>query len=455
MPVQTRARQTDVLSESGSEEGTIPVIDHIINLCGFPDDSTMVEYIKQQGWTELTDVVTIQLDEVADFRTNNDDGSYKAKPMAHHIRKFKGFLLFYNRKCQELSSILDEEDVLEISKARFNEYLGSPSYHSDLQAGLAPSTSISSAVEDEFTAQEFRRGVKRDKNHYNDLKDDKHFNSWNRGFVATAFMHHTHYVLDENYVPRTPNEINVFWEIQTFMYAVFEEHLKTDKGKSLVSQYEDRRDAQSIYRELKKHAKSSTAAQISGDTLLKYITSARYPGNWKGTSYAFVLHWREQVKHYEKLELEDIPPKQKLRMLQNTVCDVADLANVKQLSDQIVARGEPPLNFEGYLELLLSACSTYDKSHTNPRQSGQRNVYAATMENDGEVFYDVNNTETFHVDTDISEILANTSSMRPLAKSTPSGGTSSFIPREEWLKLSKEQRDELVAKRRKERGIQQ
>ena len=54
------------------------------------------------------------------------------------------------------------------------------------------------------------------------------------------------------------------------MYAVLEDHLKTVKGKSLVSHYESTRDVQSIYyRELKKHALSSTAAQLSGDTLLQ------------------------------------------------------------------------------------------------------------------------------------------------------------------------------------------
>ena len=125
-------------------------------------------------------------------------------------------------------------------------------------------------------------------------------------------MHHTYRVLDESYVPKTPIEISLFQEMQTFMYAVFEEHLKTDTGKSLVCRYELTHDAQAIYKELKKHAKSSTAAQISGDTLLKYMTSARCPGNRRGTSYAFILHWREQVAQYEKLELEDVPPKQKL-----------------------------------------------------------------------------------------------------------------------------------------------
>jgi hypothetical protein len=96
-----------------------------------------------------------------------------------------------------------------------------------------------------------------------------------------------------------------------------------------VSQFEATRDAQSIYRELKKHALSSTAAQLSGDTLLQYITTARFPGNWRGTAYALVLHWKEQVMRSEKLEVDDFPPKQKLGMLQNAVGEVTELAYVK------------------------------------------------------------------------------------------------------------------------------
>jgi hypothetical protein len=75
-------------------------------------------------------------------------------------------------------------------------------------------------------------------------------------------------------------EIGLFQEMQTFMYAVFEEHLKMDIGMLHLSPCEVTRDAQSIYKELKKHAKSSTAA----------LTSACFPGNWRGRSYAFVLH---------------------------------------------------------------------------------------------------------------------------------------------------------------------
>ena len=417
------------------------IIEHIVDICGFPSDSTMKEIIVQEGWTDLTDVTTLTLDDVSNLTLYNADGSYAAKPLAHHVRKLKGFLLLYNRKCIDLSSNLDEDDVINLTKTAFLSYCGSPEYHVDIAQGLVPSqkTTVPTTVSGEFTAAEFRRGVKRDKTHYMELKDDKHFNTWNRGFVATAYMHHTDHILDENYKPATPTEIGLFREMQIFMYAVFEEKLKTDKGKSLVSEYESTRDAQSIYRELMKHAKSSTAAQLSGDTLLKYITSARYPGNWRGTSYAFVLHWKEQVTHYEKLEVESVPPKQKLRMLQNTIGDVADLASVKQQSDQVVARGGAALGFEEYLELLLSACSTYDKMHATPR-SGQRNVYAASIEQDDD-FYDAQDGLIFGVDTDVTDIIACATDMRLQGNPSNRNKESPFIPRDEWLKLSPEKRE--------------
>jgi Ca2+-binding EF-hand superfamily protein len=58
------------------------------------------------------------------------------------------------------------------------------------------------------------------------------------------------------------------------MYAVLEEKLTSEKVKLLISELEEKRDAQSVYHELKNHALGSTAAQLSGDTLLQYITTA-------------------------------------------------------------------------------------------------------------------------------------------------------------------------------------
>jgi hypothetical protein len=108
--------------------------------------------------------------------------------------------------------------------------------------------------------------VNRNKTHYEALKDDKCFNSC---FVSTSHMHHIHLILEEQYVPSSNDDIYIFKETQTFINVVLEDHLKTDNVNSLVSHYKDTRDAQQIYRNIKQHALGSTAAPITGDTLLE------------------------------------------------------------------------------------------------------------------------------------------------------------------------------------------
>jgi hypothetical protein len=217
---------------------------------------------------------------------------------------------------------------------------------------------------------------------------------------------------------------------------VLQTRLQTDKGKSLVSQFEATRDAQSIYQELVKHALSSTAAQLSGDTLLQYITTTQYPGTWRGTSHGFVFHWKEQVMKYKKLELEAFPPKQKLRLLQNAG-DVSELSYIKQIGDQDVARGHPALTYGSYMELLLSACSTYDKKLSLPGKQ-KRAVYQTEIDKHDNTDYPFDDTytggyEAYRVNTDISEIMANVSDTNRYGSTSNLGKTKSSQEQKDWL----------------------
>jgi hypothetical protein len=125
--------------------------------------------------------------------------------------------------------------------------------------------------------------------------------------------------------------------------------------------------------------------------------------------------------------LETVPPKQKLKLLQNTVSDVADLSNGKKLSDQVIPRGGTHLGYKEYLVLLFSACSTYDKTHAAPC-SGQQSVYTANF-TQVDNFYDAHDGYTYGVDTDVTGILAHTTTMK--CKGKPWGKCNDktlFIP---------------------------
>jgi hypothetical protein len=212
----------------------------------------MVEYITNKAWLTLTDVTMIMVDEVDNSRINKKDGSFEAKPMKLHLRKLQCFLLFYDSKSRKMYGPLDEEDVMGIWKSQFLTYYSSPEFLLDFAnrsksvINLAKNIGVATLV-DVLTAQEFCRGAKCDMTHYKQLKEEKHFNSWNLGFIAIAYMHHTHLVLDANYSPSSAIDVDLFKEMQTVMYAVLQEHLKTNKGKSLVSQFEGTCDTQSIY----------------------------------------------------------------------------------------------------------------------------------------------------------------------------------------------------------------
>jgi hypothetical protein len=58
------------------------VTEHIINICGFPDDS---EIFQQEGWTEIADIAMLTMQEADGLLSTNSDVSHKAKPMNLHL----------------------------------------------------------------------------------------------------------------------------------------------------------------------------------------------------------------------------------------------------------------------------------------------------------------------------------------------------------------------------------
>jgi hypothetical protein len=52
-----------------------------------PFDSVMMDIIPQQCWAKLANVTTLTLTVVSDLTLLKDDGTYWAKPSAHHLSK--------------------------------------------------------------------------------------------------------------------------------------------------------------------------------------------------------------------------------------------------------------------------------------------------------------------------------------------------------------------------------
>ena len=94
-----------------------------------------------------------------------------------------------------------------------------------------------------------------------------------------------------------------------------------DQGKSFVREHEKDYDAQAVYRKLVDHASKLTAAELTKDSLIEYLSTMKLDPHWQGTTEGFSLHWREQMRLLEDM----LPIAQhydsfvKKRMLKSTV----------------------------------------------------------------------------------------------------------------------------------------
>jgi hypothetical protein len=95
----------------------------------------------------------------------------------------------------------------------------------------------------------FKKGIKRNIALYPVLTQDTEWDLWNCSVVSLACAQSVEQVLDNKYVPSLPNDIALFSVKNKYIYAVFDQTLQSDKGKTIVCAYEDMLDAQKVYME--------------------------------------------------------------------------------------------------------------------------------------------------------------------------------------------------------------
>ena len=99
------------------------------------------------------------------------------------------------------------------------------------------------------------------------------------------------------------------------------------------------------------YALKSTQASLEGATILSYITSVKInDGSWKGTTFAFILHWNEQVRIYNKQvhTTNQLSNTLKKSMLENAIHLIPDMRAVKAQADQHKTQTGITLQYDEY-----------------------------------------------------------------------------------------------------------
>ena len=150
-------------------------------------------------------------------------------------------------------------------------------------------------------------------------------------------------------------------------------------------------DAQSVWKELSEHMRTSSKGASEKRRLTQYVTNTVLDDNFKGTSEQFVLHFNEQFRQLEEIseDSEKLPPTVKLTLLRTAVRSINDLRIVETLDEfQSTTYGHgssSSISYDKYYDLLINACVRYDK--TKKANIGKRRNVDNTNIDDSYVDY--------------------------------------------------------------------
>ena len=91
----------------------------------------------------------------------------------------------------------------------------------------------------------------------------------------------------------------------------------------------------------------------------------KFDATWTGTAESFIIHWRQQALHLNKLKpaSEKFPDNALMVMLQTSVRGVPDLCQVQTNCSLNRAANGKTINYETYSDLLLAAAVLFDKNN--------------------------------------------------------------------------------------------
>ena len=182
----------------------------------------------------------------------------------------------------------------------------------------------------------FKKGTKREIATYPFLKDERYFDSFKRSLFIVSKSHKCNEVLDPTYTPGSePEQQELFEAKQTFMFSVFSAILQTDMGKTIVRRHLATTDAQSVWRELSQHMRTSSKGASEKRRPTQCVTNTFLDDKFKGTTEQFVFHFNEQLRQLDNIsdDSKKLQPTVKLTLLQTAVRSINDLRIVETLDE--------------------------------------------------------------------------------------------------------------------------
>jgi hypothetical protein len=251
-------------------------LDHIVKIVlGYNDQMELYKLLINYGARDMYQIVNMPESYVNLMQYIDGTGNIKMLGRADRslFRIFQAFYYYSVTNGSPLDAyrLLVTKDAFRDFRREYNPIDGSMN---GIAASITPMDNPTT-LRPRDIVMEFKKGIKRDSSAFTVLKEEKQWDAFRHSLKANCSAQDVSGILDHTYVPTTTEDVALFAEKQKYMYAVFEQCLLTEKGKTFVCEHDQDGDAQTIFIKLQRHATQSTKALLDSSNILSYIMSAR------------------------------------------------------------------------------------------------------------------------------------------------------------------------------------
>jgi hypothetical protein len=244
----------------------------------------------------------------------------------------------------------------------------------------------------------FIRGAERNKSDYPLFSKDSEYLHWAQRVKSTALTHGTMSVLNPTYAPN-PNdraEVELFLQMNAFMYSVLEECVKTDAGMEIIRSYESTMDAQRAWSDDLNHRYiNSAAARLTTERLTRELQDLRLSNSYSGTLEGFISDFSQKLNDHDNM----VPPAQrfsdsiKIEMLHNACYPHRELRTVRTQVNIAQLWSSRNLSYHEVVELYKVTATPVDSDRIGATTTRSGNVH--DIQDHRDYFNDSEDQESF------------------------------------------------------------
>ena len=341
-------------TRSKSEEAFTHVLKNVLSLT--EKDQLWLSF-KEDGYDSITDIATLQDDEIHELQFTKEDKSVKVvkkqRKLLLHLVKWRDW------KSKQLQNF-NTDDWLKLTSEEFTEFC--ETVLPDLIRGSGKSSTFASGsvpgVVTSSEVQSFKRSI--DKSQSDFPKFNGAIAKWiptKQTYISVAANHGISRILDDSPVPEAGSKDRELFNVQNqYFYNILKVRVESGKAKVIVNQCATSLDGKEVWRKFIEYYEQQSIASLNKASFFERLANMRLTNSYRGGAARFLNDFETIVTEMSLSTGETMKDSDLVGFLKTSISEYQPFQSIKASLDTNALMTKQDITYKGMLHVLYNNC---------------------------------------------------------------------------------------------------